>query len=87
MRDVIREMADENKDGKKAAMQQVVAAESMVQLALALPVGCLIGWLGGSWLDKHLHQGWIGIVGVVLGAAGGFVQIYRVASQSMKRDS
>jgi ATP synthase protein I len=72
---------------KKETMQQLVTAESMVQLALALPVGCLIGWLLGSWMDRHFHQGWIGIVGIVLGAIGGFMQIFRVASQYMKRGS
>ncbi len=72
---------------KKKTMQQLVTAESMVQLALALPVGCLIGWLLGSWMDRHFHQGWIGIVGIVLGAIGGFMQIFRAASRYMKGGS
>ena len=38
----------------------------MVQLAIALPAGCLIGWLLGHWADGHFHQGWIGIAGIVL---------------------
>jgi len=61
----------------------LVQAESMMQLALALPVGCFLGWLIGSWFDKHFHQEWIGIVGCLLGAAGGFIQIYRTASRYM----
>ena len=35
----------------------------MVQLALAVPGGCLVGWLIGVGLDKHFHTEWIQIVG------------------------
>jgi ATP synthase protein I len=78
-------MADEPK--KSGTLSDLVKAESMVQLALALPAGCLIGALGGAALDKHFHTGWIAVVGILLGAAAGFTQIYRTASKSMKRDS
>jgi ATP synthase protein I len=70
---------------KKGALSELVTAESMIQLALALPAGCLIGWLGGSALDKHFHTHWIGIFGILLGAVAGFIQIFRVASQYLKR--
>jgi ATP synthase protein I len=81
-------MADDRagKTGGKGALSELVTAESMIQLALALPAGCLIGWLGGSWLDRHFHQGWMGIVGILLGAAGGFVQIFRTATKYLKND-
>jgi ATP synthase protein I len=71
--------------GGKGALGDLVKAESMIQLALALPAGCVIGWLGGSWLDHHFHQSWIAIVGILLGAAAGFVQIFRTASRYIKR--
>jgi F0F1-type ATP synthase assembly protein I len=51
-----------------------------------LPAGCLIGALGGTALDKHFHTGWIAVVGILLGAAAGFIAIYRTASKAMKRD-
>jgi ATP synthase protein I len=80
-------MADEQNDGKKnGALGDLVKAESMVQLALALPAGCLIGALGGTALDKYFHTGWIAVVGILLGAAAGFISIYRTASKAMKRD-
>ena len=62
----------------------LVKAESMIQLAIGLPVGCLIGWLAGHWLDGKYHQNWIGVVGILLGAAGGFIQIFTVANRYMK---
>jgi F0F1-type ATP synthase assembly protein I len=78
-------MADEDK--KTGTLSDLVKAESMVQLALALPAGCLIGALGGMALDKHFHTGWIAVAGILLGAVAGFVQIYRTASKQMKRDN
>ena len=57
---------------KKGALGELVKAESMIQLAIALPAGCVIGWLIGAWLDRHFHQNWMGIAGIVLGAIGGF---------------
>lgn len=71
--------------GGKGALGDLVKAESMIQLAIALPAGCVIGWLVGSWLDHHFHQDWIAIVGILLGAVAGFVQIFRTASRYLKR--
>ncbi|NYF80205.1 AtpZ/AtpI family protein [Granulicella arctica] len=77
-------MADESKAKKSGALGEVVKAESMIQLAIALPAGCLIGWLVGHWLDAHFHQGWIGIAGIVLGAVAGFVQIFTTAARFLR---
>ena len=51
-------MADDGagKTGGKGALGELVKAESMIQLAIALPAGCLIGWLAGSWLDRHCRH-------------------------------
>ena len=77
---------DDNNAGKpKGALGDLVTAESMVQLAIALPAGCLIGWLLGSLLDKHFHTEWMTIAGIALGAVAGFIQIYKTASGFLKR--
>jgi ATP synthase protein I len=77
-------MAD---DGKKSggSLREMVTVESMVQIALALPICCVIGWFGGAALDEHFHQSWIGMVGILLGAVAGFIQIFRTASKYMNR--
>jgi ATP synthase protein I len=75
-------MADDN---NKGSLKDLVTAESMIQLALALPAGCVIGWLVGAGLDNHFHTTWIGITGILLGALGGFIQIFRTASKYLKR--
>ena len=72
--------------GGKGALGELVKAESMIQLAIALPAGCVIGWLIGAWLDRHFHQNWMGIVGILLGAVAGFMQIFVTASRYLKRD-
>jgi F0F1-type ATP synthase assembly protein I len=81
-------MADDDQDNKKTGpLNDLVKAESMIQLALVLPAACILGGLGGEWLDKHFHQNWIAVTGILLGAAAGFTQIYKTASRQMKRDS
>jgi ATP synthase protein I len=80
-------MADDGAGKNKSkALGELVKAESMIQLAIALPAGCVIGWLIGAWLDKHFNQNWMGIVGILLGAAAGFMQIFLTASRYLKRD-
>lgn len=77
---------DENKPAKdNSTLGSLVQVESFIQLAIALPAGCLIGWLIGAWLDRHFHQHWIGVVGILLGAVGGFIQIFTMASRYLKR--
>ena len=76
-------VADEQK--KNGGMSSMVQAESMIQLAIALPVGCVLGWFLGSLVDKHFHTHWVGIAGIILGAVGGFIQIYRTASKYLSR--
>ena len=76
--------AGETKSGG-GGLGDLVKAESMIQLALAVPGGCFVGLLFGSWADRHFHQHWIVVVGMLLGAAGGFVQIFAFASRSAKR--
>ncbi len=81
-------MADDDNqpDKKSGAMGDLVKAESMIQLALVLPAACVLGGLAGSWLDKHFHTNWMGVTGILLGAAAGFIQIYKTAARAMKRD-
>lgn len=71
---------------KPSMVRDYVKAESMLQLALALPAGCLIGWAIGAWLDRHFHQSWISILGIVVGAIGGFIQIFTTASRYLKNN-
>jgi F0F1-type ATP synthase assembly protein I len=73
-----KEGAGDSKLGKDGAMKSLVQVESLIQLALMLPVATVVGWLIGVGLDKWLHQHWIYIPGLILGATAGFVEIFRV---------
>lgn len=85
-------MADEpnnpakNYSSLKDYLKDYVKAEQMVQLALSIPIGCVLGLLVGSWLDHHFHTGWIAIAGTVTGAAGGLLEIVRIAMRTMKNN-
>ncbi len=87
MRDNEQAMPDAEPNSKKpgSALGNLVQAESMIQLALAVPAGCFAGLLIGYLLDKHFHTHWIVVAGMLLGAAGGFVQIFTTMSRMGKR--
>ncbi len=65
----------------------LVQAEKLMQIAILLPSAAFIGWLGGAWLDKHLHQSWIGILGIVLGGISGLVYVVRLVLHTGANDS
>jgi ATP synthase protein I len=62
-----------------SGVEAIVEAEKLLQIALMLPCAALIGWLIGAWADKHFHQSWIAIFGVVFGAISGLVYVIRMA--------
>ena len=65
-------------------MQSLVRVESLIQIGLLLPAAVVIGWAIGLALDHWLHQHWINIAGLILGAVAGFVQIFRVVLSQSK---
>ena len=77
-------MADDLKDANTTDSlgSSLVKAESVLQLALAVPVGCFVGLALGWWLDKKFHTHWIVVVGMLLGATGGFIQIFQYVSRA-----
>ena len=86
-------MANDSENGPAAVnsrpkqsdtMKSLVQVESLIQLGLMLPVATMVGWLIGVGLDKWLHQHWIYIPGLILGAAAGFVQVFRVVLAQAK---
>jgi F0F1-type ATP synthase assembly protein I len=82
-------MADEPNpppDKKQSGLKGLAQAESMIQLALAVPAGCFVGLFFGYWLDRHFHQHWIAVAGMLLGAAGGFIQIFTTLARTTKDD-
>jgi ATP synthase protein I len=56
-----------------------VQAEKVMQIVLLLPSAAFIGWLGGYFLDRWLHQSWIAMAGIVFGIFAGLVGAVRMA--------
>ncbi len=67
--------------GKNSSVEALMKAEKLTQVAFVLPVSVLVGWLLGALLDRLLHQHWIFIAGLVLGAVAGFVQLFRMIAE------
>lgn len=62
--------------------QALLKVEKLTQIAFALPVAVLVGWLLGAGLDKLFHRHWIYIAGLVVGVIAGFVQLFRMIGDS-----
>lgn len=68
-------MSDEpnkNDSGLKGFAQ----AETILQYALTIPGGAFAGLGIGYLLDRHFHQNWIAVTLMLLGAGGGFYQLF-----------
>ena len=55
-------------------------------LAMVLPVSTFVGYLIGYYLDKAFGTSWLRILFLILGSAGGFVQLIRQIMQDSKDD-
>ena len=62
-----------------SGVEAIVQAEKLLQVALMLPCAAVVGWLIGAWTDRHFHQTWIAIAGIVFGAISGLVYLIRMA--------
>jgi F0F1-type ATP synthase assembly protein I len=76
---------EKKQDGHNSGgMDTLLRAEKLTQIAVILPAAVFVGWVIGGALDKWLHQNWIYIVGILLGAIAGFVQVFRLVSSTGK---
>ncbi len=70
---------------KPGVPNALVQAESILQVALAIPAGCFVGLGIGYLLDRHFHTKWIAVALMLLGAAGGFIQLFTYFSRAANR--
>lgn len=61
-----------------------VQAGRISQLAFVLPAATVIGWLLGGVLDHWLHTTWLNVLGLIVGAAAGLVDLVRTAIANSK---
>jgi ATP synthase protein I len=79
-----RQPPSSKSSSQNGGLQSLVRIESLIQLGLLLPAAVVIGWAIGLVLDRWLNQHWINIVGLIMGAVAGFVQIFRVVLSHSK---
>ena len=70
-----------NRDDPNRKKSPWVQVARYSQLAFMLPAGTVAGYLIGALLDRWLHVTWISIVGLVLGTAGGLIELIRAVSR------
>jgi len=59
----------------------------LTTVGITLVLATLMGCAGGTWLDGRLGTGpALGAVGLLLGAAAGFVQLFRVVNAASRRN-
>ena len=52
-------------------------------IGLVFPIATAVGFFGGRWLDGLMHtKPWLTIIGVALGIAAGFVNLFRAGKSS-----
>jgi len=51
------------------------------QIAFIIPAAVVVGLLVGKLLDYWLHTHWLFLVGIILGAIAGFVDIIRTITR------
>ena len=76
---------DEGGDGNGNRNQWVQIAR-YIQLGFVLPTATVAGWLLGLALDKWLHTSWIQVVGLILGSAGGIIELLRAVSSTEPKE-
>jgi F0F1-type ATP synthase assembly protein I len=82
-----RPLPDSDLHSKRSSgIDAIVKAETGIQIALILPSSVVVCWLIGAWADKHFHQSWISIVGVVFGAISGLVYIIQYVVRADRQD-
>lgn len=56
------------------------AASRFSYVGIFFGMAVVIGWLGGSWLERRLGGApWVSLAGVLFGVAAGFRELYRIA--------
>ena len=71
----------EDKQGDKPQDAAVLWARYS-QIAFIIPGAVVVGLLVGKLLDYWLHTRWLFLVGVILGAVAGFVDMIRTVTRS-----
>jgi ATP synthase protein I len=62
----------------------MVMVGKYTSLAMLLPSAAFAGYVIGYLLDKVFHTGFLGVVLLILGIIGGFIEVVRTLLRDMK---
>jgi ATP synthase protein I len=74
-------MADEKRDRNQ---NTAVIWARYSQIAFVIPAAVVIGLFLGKLLDYWLHTHWLFLVGIIIGAVAGFVDVIRTVIRQTK---
>ena len=74
-------MADDDQD-RRESPAAIWARYS--QIAFVIPAAVVIGMFLGKLLDYWLHTKWLFLVGIIIGAIAGFVDVIRTVIRQSK---
>jgi len=74
-------MDPEKKDESKKD-NPVVAYARYSEIGFVIPAAVFLGYFIGKALDHWLHTKWLFLVGLMLGAVAGFIEMIRMATSS-----
>jgi len=58
----------------------------LTTVGITLVLATVLGYAGGAWLDKKLATAPVlGAIGLLLGAAAGFVQLFKVVNAASRK--
>ncbi|HUZ05635.1 MAG TPA: AtpZ/AtpI family protein [Acidobacteriaceae bacterium] len=72
---------------RRTVLGGLVRAESLLQIALILPLSAIIGWVLGDAIGRHFHTAWPAIVGLLFGVIAGFIQMIRIANKANRTNN
>lgn len=71
-------MSDENPGDKQSA---AIVWARYSQIAFIIPAAVVVGLLLGKLCDYWLHTHWLFLVGIIVGAIAGFVDMIRMVTR------
>jgi ATP synthase protein I len=73
-------MPDDRDEPKKPESAAVTWARYS-EIAFIIPAAVVVGLLLGALADHLLHTRWLTVVGIIIGAIAGFMQLIRMISR------
>ncbi len=74
-------MADDKPDRKESS---AVIWARYSQIAFVIPAAVLVGLFLGKLLDYWLHTKWLFLVGIIVGAIAGFIDVIKTVLNQTK---